>query len=273
MKRCLIEKENEPPCEETLDEGGMCRVHCRALVRTCNVCQYRYTREDSGLEACPNCTKDRHCSNRHRKRMPRCRMHGGSSRAGISSPRLKDGERSRYLDVLDRKSQKDYRRAQESKDKLSLEEDIDLLDYRVRKLISGEPSREWYREITETFEQFAAAQAAMDRVGSIAALQQLATLIRGGEDEAKRWKEIDKLAWQRRPRIVLTETRRKVHLAEMVQSAIVFDLLKFVVESIRRNVKDVEALNTINTDIRRGVSGTFLQLAGSGRDDGEVGGD
>jgi hypothetical protein len=264
---CGIEEGDLPPCEQTLDADRMCPVHCRAHVRTCNVCGHRFTRGEAELETCPDCSKDRHCTNRHRKGKVRCRMHGGSSRAGLSSPRLKHARNSRYLDVLDPAGKRDFQKAKDGPDKLSLEEDIDLLDMRVRRLLAGEPSRAWWKELRETFEEFASAQAAKDRDRSVSALQKMADLIRGGDAEARRWREIDDLAWKRRPRMVLTETRRKVHLSEVVHAAIVVDAMRFISESVRRNVKDPDALSNINTDIRRTIVGALRQLPQPGGDD------
>ncbi|HEY9282325.1 MAG TPA: hypothetical protein VIP46_02625 [Pyrinomonadaceae bacterium] len=261
---CGIEEGNLPPCEQALDAESMCPVHCRAHVKTCNVCEYRFTREDADLEACPECTKDRHCSKRHVKGRVRCKNHGGRSRAGLASPRLKSGDRSRYLDVLGAKDKREYQKAKGGPDPLSLEEDISLLDMRVRQLLGGEPTPEHWKEVRKTFEEFASAQAAKDRDASVAALQKLAQLIRGGEDEARRWREIERLAFVRRPRIALSETRRKVHLAEMIQWSWVVDFLLFLSESLRRNVKDPQALDTITTDIRRGARGLLPQLLTAG---------
>jgi hypothetical protein len=240
-------------------------------VKTCNVCEYRYPKEEGGLEACPRCSKDRHCQKRHIKDHVRCKHHGGKSRAGLSHRGLKHARKSRYLDVLDPKGKKDYQGAQEGPNKLSLEEDIDLLDMRVRRLLSGEPSRSFWKEVGSTFEEFASAQSAKDRDRSLAALQKLAELIRGGENEAKRWGEIEQLAFVRRPRMALTETRRKVHLAEMIHMAWVHDMMRFLTASIYRHVKDPDALNNITTDLRRIAGGVVLDVSPTGG--GEAGGD
>jgi hypothetical protein len=267
--QCGLHKKNESPCEEMLDPEGLCRLHCRGLLRACWACEYRYPKEQGDLRACPQCGKSRFCPNRHIKGRVRCAKHGGKSRAGLSSPRLTDGRQSRYLDVLQPKERKAYQKAQDGENLLSLEEDIALLDYRVRMLLAGTGGRNLWKEVRQTFEEFASAQAALDRAASVTALQKLASLIRQGEDESKLWQEIGNLSWKQRPRLVLSETRRKGHIKELVQTVLVLDALRFVAESVRRNVTDEIALDNINADIRRAVAGTLQQLPATGKDDGD----
>lgn len=264
MKLCGVEAFNKPACERELDAAGMCPVHCRALVRACNVCEYRFTKEDGRVEACPQCTKDRHCSKYHIRGRVRCKYHGGRSCAGLSSPRLKHARCSRYLDVFAPRARRDYLKAQDGPDPLSLEEDINLLDMRVRELLAAlQPERDLMGELRETFEEFAAAQEARDRGRSLAALQKLAGLIRDGDAEARSWREIDELAWKRRPRMVLAEVRRKIRVSELVPAATVVDAMRFMAGSLRRHVKDPVELENISADLARFGRGALAGTAGA----------
>ena len=264
MALCGVEAFNRPACGRELDAAGRCPVHCRALVRACNVCEYRFTKGDGRIEACPRCTKDRHCSKYHIKGRVRCKYHGGRSRAGLSSPRLKHARRSRYLEVVAPRARRDYLKAQDGPEQLSLEEDIALLDVRVRELLSAQqPGRDLMGEIRRTFEEFTAAQEARDRGRSISALREMAELIRGADAEAQGWREIEELAWKRRPRMVLAEVRRKIRLSELVPAATVVDAMRFIAGSLRRHVKDTVEIENISADLARFGRGALAGRAGA----------
>lgn len=189
-------------------------------------------------------------------------MHGGKSRRGLSHPNIKDGRHGdpRYLGILREHNPEGAARFKElaaDRARLSLEPEITALDLRAeeiyRQIVSGE-----YRSCTDLLrlaEAVIEAQVAKDRDKSLSAWNVLMQTLRSGRDQEKGWEQFDRLAWQRKPRLLEAEAKRKVLQQEMYQRKVVIELLQAVAASIKRNVKDKDDADAIYRDILRLTEG------------------
>jgi hypothetical protein len=191
-----------------------------------------------------------------------CMMHGGKSRRGLSHPNIKDGRHAdpRYLGILRQHDPEGAARFKElaaDRARLSLEPEITALDLRAegiyRQIVSGE-----YRSCTELLglaEAIIEAEMAKDREKKIEGWKNLLSALRDGRAQEKGWEQFDRLAWQRKPRLLEAEAKRKVLQQEMYQRKVVIELLQAVAASIKRNVKDKDDADAIYRDILRLTEG------------------
>ena len=106
---------------------------CWARIKTCRICEHRYTREQYDLWHCPACGEDRHCIASKIAGYQRCRVHGGGSPGKgkiVGRPRS-----HRYTDVLSSDLVRDYRMGLADPDLLALSDEIALCDARKKSLI------------------------------------------------------------------------------------------------------------------------------------------
>lgn len=188
-----------------------------------------------------------------------CRMHGGKSLSGIASPTYVNGHSSKYLP---KRMQEKLSEIQKRKDRLSLSEDIDVLDSRIADLFSrlddGESGTLW-KKAQAAFDRFAAAQVAQDRIEAISALQELRSHLRHGLDDIAAWNEI-KLLWKQKTRMVESERKRKIENQEMVAVDKAMNLITAVAETVKRHVTDPAAITNIMHDLVRLTRGETARL-------------
>lgn len=192
-----------------------------------------------------------------------CMMHGGKSRKGLSHPNFKDGTHGnpRYLGILrEHKPEQAERYNELAKDatRHSLEPEITTLDLRAeeiyRQIITGE-----YRSCTELLKLARAvveAQLEKNRDKAIAAWDQLMTALRQGHEQERAWEKFEQLAWQRKPKLIEAEAKRKVLQQEMYQRNVVIQLLQALAASVKRNVTNADEADAIFKDIIRLSGGT-----------------
>ena len=188
-------------------------------------------------------------------------MHGGPSPAGIASPTLKTGERSRYLGSLGPRMQERFRAAQQNDDLLSLNPDLWMLDARLEDLIERAEAGEnqgRLKDALEAFEEFAAAQVAKDRETAFAALQRLSDILRKGTADYEAWNEVKDL-WKQRTRMVESERRRKLENQQMVAVDYMLVMATALLASVKRHVENQETLKQIQSE--------FARITGQGRGD------
>lgn len=172
----------------------------------------------------------------------RCRMHGGNARRGIDAPGFKTGRYSKYLPT---RLLAKYEEALADPKLLEMRDELALIDTRLRevleKLDSGESGQVW-RQLVE------ARNDLID--GKIGALSTIIILIARGAEEWARWDELFKVL-DRRSRLAESERRRLVEQQQMMSNEQALVLLGSVVETIRRHVKDRDALVGISADLSR----------------------
>jgi hypothetical protein len=137
----------------------------------------------------------------------RCRLHGGASPAGISSPHFKNGRRSRYLRDLPGMVQGGYQATLDDGDLTSLRDELALLIARVRQLLPRLEGAD-------------------------------------GPTEQAIWAEV-RACILHRVRAALAESKRLVVLRAMIPAERALLLIKTVMAAIRETVKDQETLRRL----------------------------
>jgi len=178
-------------------------------------------------------------------------MHGGKTPRGIASPSFKHG---RYSQDLPARLQESYRQALEDDQRLALEDEIAVVDARLRDLLArvdtGEAGLVW-RRLQDTFADFTAANRANDREEMAAALNELGRLIGRGNADYAAWHEVNNMLALR---MRLTESERKRIMEAqqfvtvdklMVYTAAVSDAIK---QAVTRNITDTRLRSIILAD-------------------------
>jgi len=187
-----------------------------------------------------------------------CYHHGGRSLAGPASKTWQNGNRSKYLPnrLLD-----DYQASLDNPDKLLLDEDIALIESRLadvlRRVDSGESGRIW-TELREARRELEAARRIPDkdlRSAAIAsAVNVMCELIDRGSHDSAAWAEVTGLI-ERRRKLVESERKRLVEAHKMIAVEQALGMMGMLIESVRRNVKDDDALRAVTADFARLTSG------------------
>ncbi len=186
----------------------------------------------------------------------RCRIHGGTSLMGPAHPDYKHGRYSTWLPPALRDKVEE---AVADPELLSLNAHIGLLDVRLGELLervdAGTGQGHWARaaKAWQRYQEAAAAQ----RISSMRmALEDLGREIAAGQQDAVLWVEIVRTMEARRG-MVDTERRRRVDMQLMVTAEEALGMMRALVESVRKYVRDPEVL--------RLVTGDFARLVGRGR--------
>jgi predicted nucleic acid-binding Zn-ribbon protein len=231
---------------------------CGARTKTCRNCGHRYSKAEYELWECPECGEPRACRRPVSAEGQRCRVHGGASPAGIASPHFKHGRRGKYLPtrLLER-----YEEAVGDSELLALRDEIALIDVRINELLeridTGESAALW-AQLGAKFEKMQQAYASQDDSGFARAVKGLGAIIEQGGRADQVWDDIGNVIEQRR-KLVESERKRLVDMQQMLTAEQAMTLLAAVVDVVRRNVTDRDALAAISADVKR------IVLAGPGR--------
>ena len=179
----------------------------------------------------------------------KCRMHGGSSLAGIASPSFKHG---RYSKHLPERLASRYAEALADPKLLELRDDIALLDVRLGELVgrvdTAESASHW-KAVQTAHSALKVAIGSKDSAAFQVAMVALGEAVDVGGSDYGLWREIAELVEQRRK---LSESERKYQIAaqQMISSEQAMVLLAGVVAVIQRHVASKELLGLISYDLR-----------------------
>lgn len=180
----------------------------------------------------------------------RCRIHGGKSLAGISSPRTTTGRYSKHLPT---RMGERYQQALTDPELLAMREEVALLDARLSDVLgrvdSGESGAAWALLKTQ-FADYRKAKPGPDRD---IALSMIEDTIKQGLDDYAAWEEVRSLVDQR-ARIVASERQRLVQMQQMLSTEQAMTLIAAVADSVRRHVDDRGVLAAISADLGRLLS-------------------
>lgn len=180
----------------------------------------------------------------------RCRIHGGKSLVGPASPAWKDGRHSKYLPTRLAES---YRTAVNDAELLALRDDIALIDARLVELIgkidTGETGEAW-RKAKDTHQMLVSALQLGLAQEANRNLEELGKIIRRGLGDYMAWREIGEML-DRRERLVRSERQKMVQLQQMITSGQALVLMTRIVQLVKENVSDPDALTAISDGIRR----------------------
>lgn len=185
----------------------------------------------------------------------KCRVHGGASLAGIASPQYISGRYSKFLPtrLIGR-----YQQAMTDPDLLALRDDISLLDTRIGQVVAaldtGESKETWVAmlaavsKLEEQWQQFLDSGEPPEQMERT--VESIGTLVRSGLSESYVWNEIRGLL-KERAELVANERKRLVEMQQYVTAEKAMLFVGAVMDSVRRNVSDRDALAAISGDLAR----------------------
>jgi hypothetical protein len=177
----------------------------------------------------------------------RCRMHGGTSLAGVASPTLTTGRYSKYLPerLLER-----YQDAAQDADLLAMRQELALLDARLADVLqrvdTGESGALW-KNVQDAFRDF---ERERNSEREFVAWMRLASTIQDGMADYAAWQEVGRLIDQRQ-RLAESERKRLVDMRQMITAERAMVLLAAITDTIRRHVSDRSTLAAISADLAR----------------------
>lgn len=266
----VLPDDNSNPSQH--DDRPRRAASCGAWIRRCRGCGYRYSADDTanGVVNCPDCSMPRgRCELSPVPGRSRCRLHGGKSLAGVSSPTYRGRGYSKYLPDTMRN---DYAAALRNPDLLSLNREIAIIESRMavimRQMTSeGGASAAWRHADLAMRSLISVLQSSPpDPAKQADALRKLDTVIKQGYDEVKLWVDlIDLIETKRR----LTETEQKrLTAAKMLvavpQAMLLFDRL---VNAVVENVSDQRQLALIQREWDRAFTTASVPALRSGTRD------
>lgn len=180
----------------------------------------------------------------------RCRMHGGKSLPGIANPAFRHG---RYSKAMPARLLERFDASLQDPELLALRADISLVDARLSDVLgrvdTGEAGHLW-SGIFSAWQGFKQAHASRDRDKIAEALSEVDALIGRGAADYAAWREVMALIEQRR-KLVESEQKRMVAMQQMITAEQAMTLIATIAESVRKNVRDRDALAAIQADISR----------------------
>lgn len=180
----------------------------------------------------------------------RCRMHNGHAAKGVANPAFKTGKYSKYMParLLDR-----YHDAVADPALLELDHEIALVDARVADLLTrvdtGDAAKNWKqaREINDTIQE----ALLNENYGAVAvACTMLDRLIQPALNDYEAWNQLSALLDQRR-KLVESQRKRMIEQQQFVTVEQALLLVTAMVDSVKRNVKDRDALQAISMDVAK----------------------
>lgn len=185
----------------------------------------------------------------------RCRMHGGNQSHGVAHHSTKTGRYSKYLPA---RLAARYQESQDDETLLGLRDEVSLLDARLAELLgrvdTGESGAAW-SEAATALGEFRKAVTSGDATGRLVAFAAMEEAIERGQSDTATWDDIHKAVEQRR-RLVESERKHLEQMGQMVAVGQVMLMIGQIVELLRENVHDRDALVAISSGINRIVGAT-----------------
>ena len=188
------------------------------------------------------------CGNPAVRGSTKCRMHGGSSLAGIAHPQYRTGRYSKHLPA---KLRANYEEAMRDEELLSSREEIALLSSRVAELAGrlqfGDSGNLW-GDLREVFDELQAAMRGNKVERMTACLMRMGGIIKMGNDNEGMWSEIRDTC-ETLNRVRASENKRQVELRQLIAAPQAIALMMAVVQIVQRNVSDARTLNNIQREV------------------------
>lgn len=178
----------------------------------------------------------------------RCRVHGGATPSGVGLPQTTSGRYSKHLPT---RLAARYEAARDDPDLLALRDDIALLDTRLGEVVgnlnTGESKAAW-KALAMLWGSFSDGWQDRSVEDSERMIEQIGLVVQRGLSEAYVWDEIRSLIKQRAD-LVANERQRMVQLQQMITSEQAMVLLASLVDTVKRHVRDRNALAAISADL------------------------
>jgi hypothetical protein len=201
-------------------------------------------------------TTGNQCNNPAMIGKTKCRMHGGKTPKGISSPHFKTGRYSKGNANLVAK----YNEALANPTILSLKEDLATVDVRLNALwsqLEGSGTQQAWVDLDKQFKKLVKAQRAKDADTSTEALNEIGRLIQDGSKDTRLWSEFANLQDHRRK---LFESQSRHYEREKSYTSNDILLLTFgaVLELISKTVDDREVKGKLADGIDHIINSTLI---------------
>lgn len=180
----------------------------------------------------------------------RCELHGGKSLRGIASPSYKG--KGLTKDMPARLAER-FREAQQDDELLSLRNDVALVQAMIGEqlsLISQGDSGDIFIQAKQTYRELLSALRSENNVESTRLLALLGEIIENGYKDEIAKEEIRKSLELKR-KLSDSEKKRLVDLKQMITTEELMLVVGALVDSVKRNVNDSKALQSISQDLRR----------------------
>ena len=193
------------------------------------------------------------CKNNAINGTSKCRMHGGSSLAGIASPTFKTG---RYSKHLPSHLAARYGEVLDDPELMALRDEVALIGTRQTELLdrleSGLSPRRW-AAAQVAFNDLMTAIGEKDNEAGQAAVRALGMALDTTVHEGAIWDEVVALGEQRR-KLVESEQKRLLAAQQLISVEQGMALIARLTESVRRHVSDPSILAAIAADLRAVVN-------------------
>jgi hypothetical protein len=181
----------------------------------------------------------------------RCKFHGGASLRGPDLPQFKHG---RYSKLFPKEVRKRFEEAQDDPERLSLEEDVSLIQAHIADVAANldvRDSAEFRARLREAWGRYQAIISAkeIDSEKAIAARANLGTIIANGADDAERWSELIDLI-ERKANVSAKEWKRQTDMQSVISLGQAMVLMQALLDSVIRNVGDRAILGRIMKDVQ-----------------------
>lgn len=190
----------------------------------------------------------------------RCRMHGGSTPAGLALPQFKTG---RYSKVLPARLVERYQEAVQDSELLALRDEIALLDTRLNELIgrvdTGESSELW-EAFKKAIRAYSKVRSARDRDKGDAAWGAVLDILADADQDHSAWAEVISLI-DLRSKLSERERKRLSDMQQMMTTEQALTLLGAVAGVIKKHVHDRNTLAAITAELRTISTGPVSRSA------------
>lgn len=192
----------------------------------------------------------RYCKQFPLKDRQRCKLHGGTSLAGPAAPGWRTGAASKYLP---KGLVASFEASMQDPDLLALDRDISVVQARIEATLGQlrDGGNEGWSAVRKAVEAVDAATTGTDKAAAAVAL---VAVVRKGLDAQDLWTDLERLTEQKR-RLVDTERRRIEAAQQALTTERATALITYVLESLKRNVRDRAALVAVTNDLRTLLTG------------------
>ncbi len=184
----------------------------------------------------------------------RCRMHGGPTPGGISSPHFVTGASSKHLPT---RLIGKYQEALEDPTLMGLMTDIAMVETRINDLheqLDQGGAGKIMVEVNDAMESFQYASQDNDRKAMRESWRRLEDAVKRGKGEASVWGELFDMRDQKR-KLVLAESKRLQTMDQMVKVTQVNLLVSALLDAVRQHVTDRKILAKVSESFTRIMSG------------------
>lgn len=181
----------------------------------------------------------------------RCKLHGGMTPRGTALPQTKHG---RYSKDLPTRLGERFEAALADGELVQLGRDIALVDSRLGDILSEitqDSAGAIFGALGKAWKTYTTASNPVDKE---AAFTQIGLLIGQGADDWLKWQEVYSVLEQRR-KLVESEAKRQVQLQQTLTASQAMVLLAAVTDTVKKHVRDTDALRAISADIAGLVAG------------------